>query len=138
MKEEFLRANQEFREGLTRLQEFVWKKCIGTPEEQIHPTSETLERLIWLAEEAKQAYDGMVQVGTQLAGEEYDAALGEWVKVSEEMREFVFGTTGLTTKSREEYRRLREGEKKAYDRFEEARKEYFSLLEEWSKKHPTQ
>jgi hypothetical protein len=116
----------------------VWKKCIGTPEEQIHPTSETLERLIWLAEEAKQAYDGMVQVGTQLAGEEYGAALGEWVKVSEEMKEFVFGTTGLTTKSREEYRRLKEGEKKAYDRFEEARKEYFSLLEEWSKKHPTQ
>lgn len=69
------------------------------------------------------------------AGEEYVAALKEWVKVSEELKEFVLGTTVLTTKTREEYKGLKEKEKKALGRFMKARERYFTLSEEWSEKH---
>jgi hypothetical protein len=69
------------------------------------------------------------------AGEAYVAALKGWVKVGEEVKGFVLGTTVLTTKTREEYRRLKEKEVKALGRFMKARERYFALFEEWSEKH---
>jgi len=59
--EEHVKAVREFEDAFIELRQFVWQKCLGTPERPIQPTQETLERLFLLAKRAKEACDRMVE-----------------------------------------------------------------------------
>ncbi len=59
--EQHVKAVRGFEDAFIELRQFVWEKCLGTPEMPIQPTPETLERLLLLTKRAKEACDRMIE-----------------------------------------------------------------------------